>query len=88
MAMIAMRVLVVAGVYFGVRAVMAVVVGGLGVRGHGLGLRESLVGGHGGRPGQSRTQVLDVRDGLLEQLAYVVVVQLIEDATTLAGSDD
>src|SRR3954462_13142816 len=42
----------------------------------------------GRRARESRSEVLDVRDGLLEQLADVVVVEVVDDAAAVAVPDD
>src|SRR3954449_11105893 len=42
----------------------------------------------GRRACESRSEVLDVRDGLFEQLADVVVVEVVDDAATVAVPDD
>ena len=41
----------------------------------------------GSRAGEPRADVLDVPDGLFEQLADMVVVQVVDDAATVATAD-
>ena len=53
--------------------------------GHGSGLRQFA---GGGGPGQAGANVLDMRDGLLEQFPDMIVVEVIDDAAPIPMADD
>jgi hypothetical protein len=60
-------------------------VGGGRSQGHRSGSRQ-FVGERS--PGQSGAQVLDMRNGLVKQFADVVVVEVVNDASTVPMADD
>src|SRR4051812_6414855 len=86
--LMAVRVLVAVGVLV---ATAGLVLGfGTGRDRHDEKGRGSGFGEFGGRRGarEPGADVLDVRDGLFEQLADVVVVEVVDDAAPVAAPDD